>query len=217
MENLEILIVSTPRTGNTWIKYCLSLIYDLPVVDFHAPEFWRPFDAHPYDQLGRRWIAHQHLPPFESLVRWARDRGLVLITTIQHPADTLVSLYHYVRNFRERTQSEQIAFCPLDFMASDESREAYYPWLNSVSDRDPSRERIPPTITNLGTYLYQKRSDLQTFFPDLYGADRVAFSHSFTEINFIGPPALDAFFTVPVYQSWLDGPRPSINPVQTLE
>jgi hypothetical protein len=111
-ETLKILIVGTPRTGNTWIKYCLSLIYDLRVVDFSPPEFWRPFDAHPYDQLGRRWIAHQHLPPLESLVRWARDRGLVLITTIQHPADTLVSLYHYVRNFRERTQSEQIAFFP---------------------------------------------------------------------------------------------------------
>src|SRR2546430_2426090 len=104
VSDLKILIVSTPRTGNTWIKYCLSLIYDLPVVDFPSPEFWRPFDAHPYDQLGRRWIAHQHLPPFESLVRWARDRGLVLITTIRHPADTLVSLYHYVRNFRERAQ-----------------------------------------------------------------------------------------------------------------
>jgi Sulfotransferase domain/Methyltransferase domain len=98
------LQVFTPRTDNIWVKRCLSLIYDLPVVDFPPPEFWRPFDAHPYDQLGRRWIAHQHLPPFESLVRWARDRGVVLITTIRHPADTLVSLYHYVRNFRERTQ-----------------------------------------------------------------------------------------------------------------
>jgi hypothetical protein len=114
-------------------------------------------------------------------------------------------------------RASRLPFFPLDFMASDESREAYYPWLNSVSDRDPSRERIPPTITNLGTYLYQKRSDPQTFFPDLYGADRVAFSHWFTEINLIGSPALDAFFTVPVYESWLNGPRPSINPVQTLE
>ena len=114
VSDLKILIVSTPRTGNTWIKYCLSLIYGLPVVDFPPPEFWRPFDAHPYDQLGERWIAHQHLPPFESLVRWARDRGVILITTIRHPADTLVSLYHYVRNFRERRlMPRRLIFSPM--------------------------------------------------------------------------------------------------------
>lgn len=100
---LKILIVSTPRTGNTWVKYCLSLIYDLPVLDFPAPEFWRRFDSKRYDQLGDRWIAHQHLPPFEPLVQWARSRGAILITTTRHPADTLVSVYNYVRNFRGRT------------------------------------------------------------------------------------------------------------------
>jgi hypothetical protein len=381
--SLKILIVSTPRTGNTWIKYCLSLIYDLPVVDFSPPEFWRPFDAHPYDQLGRRWIAHQHLLPFESLVRWARDRGVVLITTIRHPADTLVSLYHYVRNFREctpiedetirllttsskkgkadnelpahedlqayvrekffktlhfsiawlqrrlsygiryedlwdkpfetiRALTDQISpvphehilvclekcqleqmrkdaqadaaffrgggvgnwktslptpiicmlarlppypsqidwlgyslgehldtcekaesdlvshhppppdslpFLSLSFVAPEKiaAATAYYQWLNSISENDPHGAEIPPVITNLGTYIYENRPDLRVAFPDLYGADRVAFSHWFTEISFIGSRALDAFFTVPVYESWLNGPRPSINPMQTWE
>jgi hypothetical protein len=381
-ESLKILIVGTPRTGNTWIKYCLSLIYDLPVVEFPAPEFWRPFDARQYGQLGERWIAHQHVPPFAPLIRWARERGVALITTVRHPADILVSLYHYVRNFggkkqidnetlellragREEGQAEgsptadslqayvrekffktlhfsipwlqrrlsygiryedlwykpfetvhaltnqispvsrehisaclercrleqmrkdaqadaaffrgggvgnwktslpasivrmlahlppypsqidwlgysldgyteacekaeselptrpppppsSLPFLPHSFMTPEKiaMAEAYYDWLNSASEKDSHGAEIPPVITNLGTYIYENRRDLHVAFPDIYGADRVAFSHWFTEISFIGSRALDAFFTVPVYESWLNGPRPSINPMQTLE
>ncbi len=358
---LKILIVSTPRTGNTWVKYCLSLIYDLPVLDFPAPDFWRRFDSKRYDQLGDRWIAHQHLPPFEPLVQWARSRGVILITTTRHPADTLVSVYHYVRNFRGRTpidpetcqllsddlevyvrerffkalhfsiswlqrrfshgiryedlwyrpfetvraltdqicrvSGEHISAClqksRLEQMRKDADRDAAffhmgsvdnwktslpaevvqmlrdlppypsqvdwlgyklddYPtisiphtltvrlppartelpfppprsmaaeeinctedwrWLNSASDEDPEYGRTPPVITNLGTYIYEDRPDLQVAFPDPYGADRVAFSHWFTEVNFVGSRVLDAYFLVPVYESWLKGPKPSFEPI----
>jgi len=379
VSDLKILIVSTPRTGNTWIKYCLSLIYGLPIVDFPPPEFWRPFDAHPYDQLGERWIAHQHLPPFESLVRWARDRGVILITTIRHPADTLVSLYHYVRNFRERTRIDaettnlltngekretdddlpasdrlqayvrekffktlhfsiawlqrrlsygiryedlwykpfetvhpltnqispvsrehilaclercrleqmrkdaqadavffrgggvgnwktslpasivrtlahlppypsqidwlgysldgyteacekaesglptrpppppsSLPFLPHSFMTPEKiaMAETYYDWLNSVSEKDSHGAEIPPVITNLGTYIYENRRDLHVAFPDIYGADRVAFSHWFTEINLVGTRVLHSYFVVPVYESWLRGPPPIFDSLQ---
>ena len=375
-EALKILIVGTSRTGNTWVKRCLSLIYDLPVVDFAPPEFWRPFDAHPYDQLGHRWIAHQHLPPFDSVVRWARDRNVILITTTRHPADTLVSLYHYVRNFGARgdieretlellemsdkqekkethsansdalqayvrekffktlnfsiawlqrrlsygiryedlcykpletiraltdqlcpVSSELISAClekcsikemrkhaqgdaaffrgggvgnwktslpavivsmlcqlppyssqiewlgytleyhevphafpreltsrippstkllpffQLDLMSPSDKVELDYAWLNLPSDNDPQRCRVPPAITNLGTYIYEHRPDLQAAFPDPYGVDRIAFSHWFTEVNFVGSQKLDPFFLVPVYESWLTGPHPTFNPI----
>src|SRR5690242_3454809 len=102
-QNLKILIVSTPRTGNTWIKRCLS---------------------HPYDQLGHRWIAHQHLPPFDSIVRWARDRNVILITTTRHPADTLVSLYHYARNFGARGEIERETLEFLEMSDKQDKREA---------------------------------------------------------------------------------------------
>ena len=101
---LKILIVSTPKTGNTWLKYLLATAYALPVVEFSTPEFWLRFDEERYDKLGSRWVAHQHFPPFEPFVRWARDRGIVLITTVRHPADTLVSLLHYIENFAGKAQ-----------------------------------------------------------------------------------------------------------------
>jgi hypothetical protein len=63
-------------------------------------------------------------------------------------------------------------------------------WLNSASDEGPEHGRTPPVITNFGTYIYENRPDLQVAFPDPYGADRVAFSHWFTEVNLVGPAYL---------------------------
>src|SRR5437762_385610 len=84
---LKILIVSTPKTGNTWLKSLLAVAYDLPVVEFPLPEFWRDFDAKQFDRLGPKWVAHQHLLPYDALVNWIRQRNVVLVTTIRHPGD----------------------------------------------------------------------------------------------------------------------------------
>ena len=92
--------------------------------------------------------------------------------------------------------------------------EAYYDWLNSVSEKDSHGAEIPPVITNLGTYIYEKRRDLHVAFPDIYGADRVAFSHWFTEINLVGTRGLHSYFVVPVYESWLRGPPLLFEPLQ---
>jgi hypothetical protein len=39
------------------MKFCLSLIYDLPVVEFPTPEFWRSFLVDQYDALGSLHLA----------------------------------------------------------------------------------------------------------------------------------------------------------------
>ena len=101
--NLKILIVSAPKTGNTWLKYLLSVAYQLPVAEFPTPGFWSEFDPVKLDVLGERWVAHQHFPPLDSFVDAAAQVGVTLVTTVRHPADVLVSLYHHVQNFAEKT------------------------------------------------------------------------------------------------------------------
>jgi hypothetical protein len=91
---LRILIVSTPKTGNTWVKHLLSAAYRLPIEEL-GPEF----DEYESNGLGDRWIAHQHYQPDTRLLDWARRRDVIFVTTLRHPADTFVSLYHYARNF----------------------------------------------------------------------------------------------------------------------
>jgi hypothetical protein len=86
------MVVSTPKTGNTWIKHLLSEAYSLPIVRL-GPRFDRNAAA----AAGPRWIAHQHLMPGHDLMDWGRENGVVFVTTIRHPGDVLVSLWHHVR------------------------------------------------------------------------------------------------------------------------
>lgn len=91
---IKILIVATPKTGNTWLKHMLMLAYDLPMVDVPmsavGPEF---------ENLGDRWICHQHLFPCEPIVRILRKLGVHIITTVRHPADVLVSEFYYMKGW----------------------------------------------------------------------------------------------------------------------
>lgn len=90
-DHLKILIVGTPRTGNTWTKLLLSKIYDLPLIDLPAV-----FEPDFLEAQGDRWICHKHYAPTPRLLAWAKEHRLVLITTVRHPGDILVSLFHFV-------------------------------------------------------------------------------------------------------------------------
>ncbi|MDD2764710.1 MAG: sulfotransferase domain-containing protein [Opitutaceae bacterium] len=92
-ETLKIIIASTPKTGNTWLKLLLSEIYDLPQVEL-LPRL-EPGD---WTALGPRWIAHQHFLPEPLLREWGREHGVIFLTTIRHPGDVLVSLRHHLQN-----------------------------------------------------------------------------------------------------------------------
>jgi Sulfotransferase domain len=99
--NLKILIASTPKTGNTWLKSLLASVYQLPMVDLPLA-----FSADAAEECGRRWIAHQHYMVDANLLTWAKQHKVVLITTIRHPGDVLVSLYHYVHNYHTTKAKE---------------------------------------------------------------------------------------------------------------
>lgn len=94
--NLKILVMSTPKTGNTWVKHLLAAVYDLPVVDLDAP-----FDEAQAHALGERWVGHQHFLPDSKVLKWASQNQVVFVTTVRHPGDVLVSLYHYVCNYHK--------------------------------------------------------------------------------------------------------------------
>jgi hypothetical protein len=95
---LKILIVATPKTGNTWLKLLLSHIYDLPVADL---PFELSVDIAQFEQrlseLGDRWIVHQHYPiPEPAFLDCLTRHDIILLNTVRHPGDILVSLFHYV-------------------------------------------------------------------------------------------------------------------------
>jgi len=93
---LRILILSTPKTGNTWLRHLLAGIYRLP--QYYVPP---PIGCAKLDSAGKRWVTHYHIRPNPELLDWIRRNGAVVITTIRHPGDVLISLYHHVHNFRD--------------------------------------------------------------------------------------------------------------------
>ena len=113
IENLKILIVSTPKTGNTWVKNLLANAYQLPIVDFGMA-----FDAEDAAVLGPRWVAHQHYAARPEIIDWLVQNDVVLVTTLRHPCDALVSMYHFVRNLGERLVFADVDRAPV--MARDD-------------------------------------------------------------------------------------------------
>ncbi len=100
LENLKILIVATPKTGNTWLKLLLSHIYDLPVIEKSVPD--------PQDfkkailTFGNKWISHHHwVKPEPDFINFFKSQGIITISTMRHPGDTLVSLFYFAKWFLE--------------------------------------------------------------------------------------------------------------------
>lgn len=89
------MILSTPKTGNTWLRHLLAGVYRLP--QFYLPP---DFDRASLDRAGSRWVTHYHIRPNPLLTDWIREERPVVITTIRHPGDVLISLYHHVHRFR---------------------------------------------------------------------------------------------------------------------
>jgi len=87
---LKIVILSCPKTGNTWLRWLLHYAYRIQIVDL--PEEWVPECA---NDLPGSFVTHQHLFPSEGLVQWLVQSRAVVLTTIRHPGDTLLSLFHY--------------------------------------------------------------------------------------------------------------------------
>jgi hypothetical protein len=91
-DRLKIVILSAPKTGNTWLRWLLHYAYKIPIVEL--PEEWAPGCA---DDFPPRFVTQQYLTPGKSLVRWLVESGAVVLTTIRHPADTFLSYFHYVK------------------------------------------------------------------------------------------------------------------------
>lgn len=114
-ERLKIVVVGTPKTGNTWLTHLFAELYGLPQVRLEAD--WRSMD---WNALGPRWVGQQHYQPEPGLKQLAEERGFVFVTPLRHPADAFVSLRHYTDRRDERDdEPENVRSRRPDFMLDD--------------------------------------------------------------------------------------------------
>ncbi len=103
-DEMKILIASTGKTGNTWLRQLLSHVYDLPIVKLsrNVAELKEGFST-----LGHRWVAHQHYENPGELVDFLNANKVTLLTIKRHPADVLISLFNFIQWLpKERLQQD---------------------------------------------------------------------------------------------------------------
>jgi hypothetical protein len=85
----RIAIVSTPRTGNTWLRRMLDSVYSLPSIVEDDPQ---DID---WQQLPERCVLQHHWDADPELRAKLEAHRFRIITISRHPLDTLISILHF--------------------------------------------------------------------------------------------------------------------------
>lgn len=86
---MKIAIVSTPRSGNTWLRYLLATLYGLEQHAVHTP------DAVDWSGLSDNCILQLHWHHTESFSRLLQEHGFKVVTIARHPLDVLISILNF--------------------------------------------------------------------------------------------------------------------------
>jgi hypothetical protein len=102
----------------------------------------------------------QHYYPGSAMLDWVERERAVVLTTMRHPGDVLLSLFHYVRSHRRDPAMDRhlLTLMRFDFEGP-----------RATSPEDPGGI---PRLTNLAVHIYRLRPDLQERFPDVFGRHR---------------------------------------------
>jgi hypothetical protein len=87
---LRLAIISTPRSGNTWLRRLLATALGLDEQAALGP------DEVPWDDLPRRYILQIHWNRTRSFESLLQRGGFRVVALARHPLDVLVSLASYV-------------------------------------------------------------------------------------------------------------------------
>ena len=85
-DSVRIALVSTPRSGNTWLKRILAQVLHLAKLAVH-----RPGDLD-WQALPDRVIVQIHWLPDAEFTSLLRQHGFQRIVLARHPLDVLISI-----------------------------------------------------------------------------------------------------------------------------
>lgn len=94
---MRLLVVSTPRSGNTWFRRLLAGALDLAEFAVHRP------DDLDWTTLPERCIVQLHWRPRPDILQICADFGFRPVLIVRHPLDVLISILHFC-NFEPETE-----------------------------------------------------------------------------------------------------------------
>jgi hypothetical protein len=86
MDTLRIAVVSTPRSGNTWLRHMLSQLLDLAEHGAHRP------NEVDWQALPPRAVLQLHWLPVEEFTSLLEEHGFRPVVLARHPLDVLISI-----------------------------------------------------------------------------------------------------------------------------
>lgn len=86
---LRLAVISSPRSGNTWVRCLLGSIFELEQMVAHRPE------EVAWEALSPRCVLQLHWHPNESFVTQLRRYGFRVVVLARHPFDVLISSLNY--------------------------------------------------------------------------------------------------------------------------
>src|SRR5260370_24495579 len=86
---LRVAVISTPRSGNAWVRGLLTALYGLEQVPAHLPQ------EVDWDNLPRRCVLQIHWYPIDDFVESLQRHGFRIVVLARHPLDVLMSWLNY--------------------------------------------------------------------------------------------------------------------------
>ena len=179
---VRAVIVSTPRSGNTWLRSLLANAYALE----HArnEELWAHTpEGFPWSELPRRCVMQLHWEPDKAFQRLLRTQGVRPIAVARHPLDVLISILQLSQHSTETA-------CWLRGEGGDETpirgaspcSEAF---LNYATGRRAS------VLLSLSVDWWQTRRSLNLRYEDLVRAPLETLAQLTRTLGTVSPDALN--------------------------
>lgn len=91
---VRIAVVSTPRSGNTWLRLMLNHAYRFDQHDNGELHLYNPYET-PWSDLPDRCVMMTHWHRVEPLVSFLKEHRFTVVTLARHPLDVLLSILQY--------------------------------------------------------------------------------------------------------------------------
>ena len=98
--DLRLLVVSTPRAGNTWTRSLLTRLYNFDRHRYGELAVHDPTEI-PWKKLPRRCIIQLHWHKTDGLTSRLKEHGFRTLSLVRHPLDVLISFLQLAQHTKE--------------------------------------------------------------------------------------------------------------------
>jgi hypothetical protein len=189
---MRLLLVSTPRSGNTWFRRLLGRALDSKEFAVH-----RPCDLN-WSELPPSCIVQMHWRVKPDVWKISRDFGFQPIVIVRHPLDVLISILHFC-NFELETNhwlggegGDEVSIRGKD--PTDHAFAAYATgpraaallsvsatWMDQPIPHVRFEELVATTETELRKFLWRVGAEPVRPLPDVIDANTLKKSRSTSE------------------------------------